>query len=63
MCKVQTIDEAVNAVCVPIEGDPVSMEVRRSNLLKDALKESRKAKFKPTSPLMVRKMMCSKLPL
>ena len=54
---IQNIDEAIKAVCVPVEGDPVSMEIRRSNLLKDALKESRKAKFKPTSPLLVRKMM------
>ena len=40
---------------MPAEGDPVSIEIRQSNdnLLKDALKESRKAKFKPANPLMV----------
>ena len=35
---IQNIDKAIKAVCVPVEGDPVSMEIRRSNLLKDALR-------------------------
>ena len=53
---VHTIDEAIKAVCVPVQGVPVGIEIR-SHLLKDALKESRKAKFKPAIPLMVRIVM------
>jgi hypothetical protein len=42
-----------------IERKRVKQEM--SNLLKDAIKESRKAKFKPANPLMV--SICSKPPL
>ncbi len=35
------------------EGDPVVIEIRRSHLVKDAMKEARKKKFQPTKQLKV----------
>ena len=35
------------------KSDPFTIEIRRSTLLKDALKEAKKAKFKPTKPMKV----------
>lgn len=32
---------------------PFTIEIRRSTLLKDALKEAKKSKFKPTKPMKV----------
>ena len=52
-----TVEDAIKAICGPIEGDRLCIEVRRSNLLKDALKELRKRKFIPTKPLMVRELI------
>ena len=55
---VHTIDETIKEVCVQVKGVPVCIKIRRSHLLKDTLKESRKAKFKPASPLMVQALFC-----
>ena len=50
---VHTIADAVRAVCTPLIDDPVCINVRRSHLLQDALKECKKAKFDPEKPLLV----------
>ena len=47
------VSDAVIEVCVPVKGIPVSIEIRRNHLLKEALKESGKAKFRPANPLKV----------
>ena len=35
------------------KSDPFTIDIRRSILRKDALKEAKKAKFKPTKPMKV----------
>ena len=37
------------------KGEPFVIEVRRSHMLKDAMKEAGKSKFQPTKPLQVYK--------
>ena len=54
MCEVTNIQDAVKVVCVPVKDEnPVSIVIRRSNVLRDALKEFRKAKFHPDTSLTV----------
>ena len=36
-----------------VEEDPVIIEIRRSHVVKDAMKEARKKKFQPTKQLKV----------
>ena len=50
---IHTLKEAISATCLNISGDPLTLDIRRGHLLKDSLKESRKAKFKPMKPLNV----------
>ena len=54
------MDSCVDAITylertVMEKGEPFVIEVRRSHILKDAMKEARKSKFQPTKPLQVYK--------
>ena len=53
------ISDAVQAVCIPVKDDPVCVNVRRSHLLRDALKECKKARFDPEKTLLVSIFLCS----
>ncbi len=56
---VSTIGDAIKALksSVMVKAEPVLLEIRRSHVLKDALKEARKRKFQPNKPVKVRKFL------
>lgn len=51
---VDSFGKALKAVCVCPSGKSFSVEIRRSNLLDDAMKEARKVKFNPKCSITVR---------
>ena len=48
--EVSSLADAIKALetSVMVSGDPLILEVRRSHVVKDAMKEVQKSKFKPT---------------
>ena len=48
--EVSSLADAIKGLetSVMVSGDPLILEVRRSHVVKDAMKEARKSKFKPT---------------
>ena len=51
-CLIGSIESIVNHLCSSLSGD-LSIDIRRSHLLKDAMKESKKKKFDPMKNLSV----------
>lgn len=47
------IEKEIKSICSPVSGDITRIEVRRSAVLLDALKEMNKQKFKPFNSLKV----------
>ena len=51
-CVISSIESIINHLCSSLSGE-LSLDIRRSHVLKDAMKESKKKKFDPLKSLSV----------